>query len=710
MNSSISCPTFSSCSLDTGNQSGATCSGAEASGEDVEEGITYRWGVKRPGRDRWHNPDGSLIDRGRGRPPQPGPALLEVVPGLAPVPEDDLIDGPDQGPPFAVTGLNPDAPSPALKCVTFYGREFLVRSNKDTESGESTTAGEESDDVDHESLDTSSSESQVSSEGFWKQGQWQARPPRRSQRRMERMQTYFRGEWKPRWLEEYISQKKDRDAQREQGEKSGLAVGQDTSPLTSSSVTPFVDEDPLEQTADPDQWEDWEWGFQQEDGGTSSWWASWSSSSPSWSSWSSPSAWWNSETTSWDWQGGEPTEEEVLEEWPWPGEASSSTSTSTTTTSGLVPHLPHLPPNSGLFPEVRELGVSAGEEMEETWLMQLTNSERALLSESGVPTATVNRMETLLDTMERQQQEGRGAEGRWALGCFLSRAAGGLEALDRVVGVLQRRLQPRGYWPVRRVPRSEQMRWQLFQWGRNQRDLLLGVFERHLDVGMVPDDTNLEAGEGHIGGEPEASSPASLVATEAAPSTPGERDSITPTTSAREGFGRDTQASSSEGTSDRALNSEGELVSVPSVAEDPNLSPRGPPPPLPVVTGTFESALAGGIHGVWVDPEDPHVASGDVASSSSSDSSASRESESAADSRLAARSTLTSTSSLTMSTTSDASLGSVTCPTLVEEVVSLSSSAVWTPTSMSSSASWTAMTSSTGTTFSSTSSGDRTLR
>ena len=90
MNSSISCPTFSSCSLDTGNQSGATCSGAEASGEDVEEGITYRWGVKRPGRDRWHNPDGSLIDRGRGRPPQPGPALLEVVPGLAPVPEDDL--------------------------------------------------------------------------------------------------------------------------------------------------------------------------------------------------------------------------------------------------------------------------------------------------------------------------------------------------------------------------------------------------------------------------------------------------------------------------------------------------------------------------------------------------------------------------------------------------------------------------------------------
>ena len=301
-----------------------------------------------------------------------------------------------------------------------------------------------------------------------------------------------------------------------------------------------------------------------------------------------------------------------------------------------------------------------------------------------------------------------GAEGRWALGCFLSRAAGGLEALDRVVGVLQRRLQPRGYWPVRRVPRSEQMRWQLFQWGRNPRDLLLGVFERHLDVGMVPDDTNLEAGEGHIGGEPEASSPASLVATEAAPSTPGERDSITPTTSAREGFGRDTQASSSEGTSDRALNSEGELVSVPSAAEDPNMSPRGPPPPLPVVTGTFESALAGGIHGVWVDPEDPHVASGDVAaSSSSSDSSASRESESAADSRLAAGSTLTSTSSLTMLTTSDASLGSVTCPTLVEEVVTLSSSASWSPTSTSSSASWTAMTSSTGNTFSSTS-GDST--
>ena len=188
------------------------CSGTEAFREDVEEGITYRWGVMRPGRDRWHNPDGSLINRGRGLPPLPELEQLDAVPGLAPVPEDDLIDGPDQVPPFAVTGLDPGAPSPVLKCVTFYGRELLVRTNKDTESGESTTAGEESDDMDHESLNTSGSESQVSSEGFWKQGQWHARPrtpaelrahrggagPRRSQRRFERMQTYFRGEWKPR--------------------------------------------------------------------------------------------------------------------------------------------------------------------------------------------------------------------------------------------------------------------------------------------------------------------------------------------------------------------------------------------------------------------------------------------------------------------------------------------------------------------------------
>eukprot|EP00439_Symbiodinium_sp_Y106_P020438 s1847_g2.t1 len=167
----------------------------------------------------------------------------------------------------------------------------------------------------------------------------------------------------------------------------------------------------------------------------------------------------------------------------------TSTSSTTTTTSYL--------PNHGLFPEVSE--PVAGE-FDTVWMMQLTNSERALLQESGVPTATVSRMETVLETMDRQQAEGRGAEGRWALGCFLHRATDGLEALDRIVGVLQRRLLPRGYVPIRRVPHNEQLRWSLLQWGRNQRDILQGTLDRHLDVGLIPADSELAPGEGHVGG------------------------------------------------------------------------------------------------------------------------------------------------------------------------------------------------------------------
>ena len=664
--------------------------------DSAEEGVTYRWGVRRPGRDRWHNADGSLINRGRarpspledpvatfspasgdhGRPGEVGPVAggdggrLRVG-GLAPVPEEQMVEPDEQ--PFTITGSGQVDGAPVLKGVTFYGREFLVRGNSNEDSGDSTTAGEDSEDT--EAYDTTSSDSSEVV-GFWKYGEWQPRHrtpeelrahrggggPRRQQRRQERVQLYLRGEWKPRWLQEYVIQKQQRDDKARAAQD---VLPASESPVAQQSVAPPQPEvetegDSLEQPRQPPK----AWTFSSDSMCPSS-----SSSCPasaSWSSnwtwptnWTSSSSWWSSWSNEWQWGEWQEPEQQV-EEWPWPGETSSSSSTSSTTT--------WFSPNFGLFPVVRELEEG---EMEETWLMQLTNSERATLQESGVPPATVARLDSMLDTMDRQQREGRGAEGRWALGCFLARASEGAEALDSVLGVLQRRLQPRGYFPIRRVPANEQMRWSLFQWARNHRDVVLGTLERHLDVGLVPGDSELPAGEGSMAasstgpGEEEASE----VATEAAPSTPREAVSLSPTSSAREGFGRDggvasSSSSSSDKTSDFAYNSDGELVSVHTAdGEDDAAEPRGPPPPQPVFpashgpVGSLSSALAGGLHGVWHEPEEVAVSTMDAARGDSAGS------EAVVPSAAVETTSASTTSSLAGSTTAtSSSMGSLCAP------------------------------------------------
>ena len=400
-------------------------------------------------------------------------------------------------------------------------------------------------------------------------------------------------------------------------------------------------------------------------------WSSSSWSSSSWSSnWTPSTSWWSSWQTQWQWQEEhEETENEVqVEEWPWPGESTTS-STTTSTTSSSSPSwwepstLPSssLPPNHGLYPEVRELEPG---ELDAVWLMQLTNSERATLQENGVTPATVQRIETLLETMDRQQQEGRGPEVRWALGCFLNRASEATDALDAILGVLQRRLLPRGFVPIRRVPRNEQMRLSLFNWARNQRVILEGILGRHLDVGLVPGDNDLPPAEGGmaVSVEPEHS-PASVVATEAAASSPVEAVSITPSVSANEGFGRGVQNSSSdERSSHRAVNSRGEMVSVPSA--DEGAEPRGPPPPAPV--GSVASALAGGLHGVWFEPEGDLATDPGASSSSSSSSSSGRNADENG-------STVTTTTSASCSTTMATTASYSTTMTSLATVTSLAS-------------------------------------
>ena len=203
----------------------SSCSAPTASSlvDGADAGVTTRFGVKRMGRDRWHNLNGSLINRGRdgganGRASQSGTGLER---GLAPVPEEGLVDDNELGPASANVAPSSGAPS-----VSFYGRELLVRVEKADDSEASTTAGEESEqDTPGASSSASSSDSAAYQTGFWKHGQWQARSrtpeelrahrggagPRRAQRRADRVQLYLREEWKPSWLKEYIDAKKLRE-------------------------------------------------------------------------------------------------------------------------------------------------------------------------------------------------------------------------------------------------------------------------------------------------------------------------------------------------------------------------------------------------------------------------------------------------------------------------------------------------------------------
>ena len=144
-------------------------------------------------------------------------------------------------------------------------------------------------------------------------------------------------------------------------------------------------------------------------------------------------------------------------------------------------------------------------------------------AEAAVPQNTIHRLEAMMEMLDRHQQEGRGPEARWALGCFLRRVDEGVQALDSIIRILARRLVPRGYMPVRRVPSSETLRWQVFSWARGYRDCFEFVIGRHMQTGLMPDDNEIPTEAPRLS----SPSPRSVVASEAQASTPREAVSIT---------------------------------------------------------------------------------------------------------------------------------------------------------------------------------------
>ena len=111
-------------------------------------------------------------------------------------------------------------------------------------------------------------------------------------------------------------------------------------------------------------------------------------------------------------------------------------------------------PNAGLFPDVDDVGHAAalqdpdGEpEGDHIWRMQLTNSERALLRDGGVPERAVDRFEEWLQRLEDYDSFELGPESRWGLARVTRRLDEGMESLGYLLEIMLRRLRPRGRWP-----------------------------------------------------------------------------------------------------------------------------------------------------------------------------------------------------------------------------------------------------------------------
>ena len=596
--SSLGAPNLSpASSSSSGTQMEGTPS-ATSAGEDLD-GIIIRWGVPRPGRDRWHNKDGTL----KKRSPVPVPTpVLTPVPEESNDAEEEFVE--ETTAPFRLLEARAVEDEHLVKAVTFYGKQFEGRAGRGPlttwNQDNSTTAGEE---TANESSATSSTDADSSaSVGFWRHGEWVNRPRtveeqrrhiggrglRRSLKREARMETYFRGEWRPKWLRDFIEQKEKRSQGRnwpsevEPGElNTEAAPSLSSDPDAAGRMGDGEDAcaDPSSSSSATATWTQsgsWEPGRKQVCGN----WNWETSPSPSWTpgpSIANPWAdlgWWEQEEWNswWNWVGASSSNST----WSTWSPCSTSSTTSSTTT-------PSFPPNHGLGPDV----FPAHPLVEQT--MALTNSEIATLQEAAVPQNTVHRLESMMQMLDQHQLEGRGPEARWALGCLLRRADEGAQALDSVIHVLNRRLLPRGYVPVRRVPSSETVRWHIYNWARGYSECLEFIVARHLATGLIPDNHTIPTEAPQL----RPSSPPSVVASEAAASTPREAVSITEAASSprcpSSGSGSEEQASHSLDSS-RAVDSNGVVVSVETAS--PSDLPRGPPVPRPVNEPPGEHAVA----------------------------------------------------------------------------------------------------------------------
>ena len=551
-------------------------SGVNLSDGDSEPGVIQRFGKWRVGRDRWHRPDGSLINRGRQNLDTSEVAASATL-------ELPTIAEEENG--LAVSGVHLHSGEPVVTVSTAAGEMFHVRSSQPNQEAcsdaNSTTA----------SNGTGTSSSASSAVGFWQHGVWVARPrtaqeqrahiggrgQQRTQRKQQRVRDWQNGLWKPAWLVQYA---RDRDRRLRDHEHATTvpepgvettASTQDVppSPISTSSQTSCsswqtptqADDDWIQdpvtgwwsrsartytnmaetpQNLQADTWTDWSTntGWPTPSSGSTGEW-DWTYSSTTATQWhttmlttltpcSSPSTCSTSgtrcsttgiklsscstsstsgtsstgcsttSTTTCPGTNCSPTSTPMgvtlIYPGSWPStpslvnesgvnfEASCGTTCTTTSSEGASSV-----PGHGLFPEVRT-APEEEDESEVASMMQLTPAERTRLAEDGVPVNIIDRLEAYFESLQRQQDADRGPEGRWAMSRVHQRMQDGMEALDTLFEIVGRRLVPRGYWPIQRLPSSATVRTSMYQWAQNLGRMVVDLVEAHLQTPLQADE------------------------------------------------------------------------------------------------------------------------------------------------------------------------------------------------------------------------------
>ncbi|CAE7268350.1 unnamed protein product [Symbiodinium sp. CCMP2592] len=499
-----------------------------SSSSSTVTGITQRWGVQRPGVDRWHYPNGTI----RRRLHEAGTTQAAT----SPTPPTS----------FNIEGVVQHPEGPALKARTFYGDAFEVWASGATvsQNESSTTAGDGSLGDSEEGWTSSTGSASSTDVGFYRHGVWHPRHRTASEQRAHRggsgearmsrkaarVAEYLAGSWKPAWLKQYAREKEARQAaQRAEASTGSPPHVLDEEETTDIDLGHSVSVPSAEPLPPPtaETWENWSWtGWREFEDGQQSW------------SWHADGTWsWRGNDGTWDWWSGYSSTSSTSRDdgnwewWSWQSSTSSTTSTingtdhhlwsqeaqvqhhgvtlhwitssspwvsvvhqvsmlgssipwitSTTSTTTLneIEDPPTLPPNAGLFPDVFPI------DPETHGRMSITNGEVATLQEYGVSQSHIRRVSDLLDALDRQERMGLGAESRWAFERLLQRASEGADAQQAILQVLRRRLLPRGLLPITRVPRTEALRWNMFSWVRQFIPLFLDNMEQHLRTPLQP--------------------------------------------------------------------------------------------------------------------------------------------------------------------------------------------------------------------------------
>ena len=121
-------------------------------------------------------------------------------------------------------------------------------------------------------------------------------------------------------------------------------------------------------------------------------------------------------------------------------------------------------------------------------LMQLTEQEEQLLCDLHVPDSLRADLRRVMRTLETHANNDEGPEFRWGVQEFLAAWDRGVQSTEHIIGCLRRRVGHQGappYYPVVRTPRQAADRVRALAWGRTLTGVFCPVMEALVDCTMV---------------------------------------------------------------------------------------------------------------------------------------------------------------------------------------------------------------------------------